>query len=81
MNKNLGNAITNLEKAEAIMYSIDNGFDGIEFDKASLHKVDKAQNAFYAALDYVRAAQSDLEKLCLDEKVVNVILASKSSRK
>ena len=80
MNKNLNNAITNLEKAEAIISAIDNGFPDIKFDKSSLQSVNKAQNALYAVLDYIVSAQSDLEKLRQDEIVVDVILAAKRAR-
>jgi len=75
MNKNLNEAISGIEKADALMYAMENTYLDFNFDREELEKANRAVNAFYALWDILKGVAESLEKLEGDSKVVDVIHA------
>ena len=75
MNKNLENALSDICKADGVMYAIENTYLDIEVYDDQIEKAMKAESTFYALWDIIKNVQDSLERLAGDEKVVNVIYA------
>lgn len=75
MNKNLENALSDICKADGVMYAIENTYLDIEVYDDQVEKAMKAESTFYALWDIIKNVQDSLERLAGDEKVVNVIYA------
>lgn len=75
MNKNLTNALFDIEKVEAIMYAIESTYLNIETIPEEYEKAERGVNAFYALWDAIHKVADDLDRLAGDETVVDAIYA------
>lgn len=75
MNKNLNDAIFEIEKAESIMYAIEKCYLDLDVVEEERELQNRGCAAFYAAWDCIRRTKEDLDKLSGDCLVVDAILA------
>ena len=73
MNKNLNEAIFDIEKADAIMYAIEATYLDLDVVKEELELKNRSDAAFYALWDYIRKARADLDKLYNDYETLEAI--------
>lgn len=75
MNKNLNDAIFEIEKAESIMYAIEKCYLDLDVVEEERELRNRGCAAFYAAWDCIRRTKEALDKLSGDCLVVDAILA------
>ena len=75
MNKNIENAILDLDKVDGIMYAIENSYLDIEVSPESMNHFNHGVSTFYALWDAIHKVAEDLERLSSDEMVVDAIYA------
>lgn len=75
LNKNLENAMYDIEKVDGLMYAIETSFLDIEVKDHEFKRAEAGINTFYALWDAVKKVRKDIDKLKDDEKVVDAIYA------
>ena len=75
MNKNLNEALFDIDKVESLMYAFEFTYLTIETIPEEYEKAERGVNAFYALWDLVRKVKDDLERLAEDETVIDAIYA------
>ena len=80
MNKNLENAIFDMEKVNGLMHVIESSLTTLEVAPEVFDQYTSSTYAFYALWDSIEKVREDLDKLRGDAKVVDVIRAAKESR-
>lgn len=81
MNKNLNDAIDAVERADALMYAIENCYLTFTISPDEMELANRGVHTFYALWDAVRSAREALDKLEGDRKVVDVIYAVNATRR
>lgn len=66
MNKKLIDAIFDIEKAESLMYAIENTYLDLDVVEEEIERKKRGVAAFYALWDCITQAKADLEKASCD---------------
>lgn len=81
MNKHLNEAIFDIAKVDALMYSIEKAYLDLEVMPQERERMDRGAYAFYALWDAIRKVADDLEMLSGDCRVVDAIYAVNNVRR
>ena len=81
MNRNLNEAVFSVGKVDALMSAIENCCLDIEAVPEEREKSALLGYLFYVLWDEIRKLSGDLERLCEDCQIVDVIYAAKESRR
>lgn len=81
MNKHLNEAIFDIAKVDALMYSIEKAYLDLEVMPQERERMDRGAYAFYALWDAIRKVADDLEMLSGDCRVVDAIYAVNDVRR
>ena len=81
MNKNLNDAITAADRAEAMMYAIESCYLDFDIIPEEMEMANRAAATFYAAWNAIKEVRSALDRLDGDRKVVDVIYAVNAARR
>lgn len=80
MNRHLDEAIFNIGKVDALMYSIEQLYLDFEVMPEEQEKLDRGTYAFYALWDEIRKVADELELLSGDCRVVDAIYAANEAQ-
>ena len=80
MTKNLKEAISRAEKADALMYAIETCYLSFDILPEERELADRGVSTFYALWDVIRALREDLKNLAGDSRVVDVLRAVREVR-
>lgn len=81
MNKNLNDAIFDIAKVDALMFSIEKAYLDFEAMPEERELMDRRVNMFYALWDAVQKVADDLDRLSGDARVVDAIYAANDVRR
>jgi len=81
MNKNLNEAIFDIAKVDAMLFSIEKAYICREDMPGDQKRLDRGTYAFYALWDAVRRVTEDLDRLSGDCRVVDAICAANDVRR
>lgn len=81
MNRNLNEAVFSVGKVDALMSAIENCCLDIEAVPEEREKSELLGYLFYVLWDEIRKLSGNLERLCEDCQIVDVIYAAKESRR
>ena len=81
MNRNLNEAVFSVGKVDALMSAIENCCLDIEAVPEERENSELLGYLFYVLWDEIRKLSGDLERLCEDCQIVDVIYAAKESRR
>ncbi len=79
MNRNLNEAVFSVGKVDALMSAIENCCLDIEAVPEEREKSELLGYLFYVLWDEIRKLSGDLERLCEDCQIVDVIYAAKEN--
>lgn len=80
VNKNLSKAIDAVERADALLYAIENCYLNFEVPLREMERANRGVHMIYALWDAVKSAKESLRKLEEDRHVVDVIYAASDAR-
>lgn len=80
MNNNLDKAVAGVEKADSIMYAIENTYLESMVETGTVEKTNRAINMFYVLWDAINSIKESLEKLEGDERVIDVVRCIENHR-
>lgn len=80
-NRHLDNAIFDIAKADALMYSIERAYLDFGVEPEERERMERGAYAFYALWDVIRKVADDLELLSGDCRVVDAIYAVNDVRR
>lgn len=81
MNRNLNDAIAAIERADALMFAIENCYLDFDILPEEMERANRGAHTFYALWDAIKAVRADLDKLDGDRRVVDVINAVTGARR
>lgn len=81
MNKNLNDAIFDIAKVDALMFSIEKAYLDFEAMPEERERMDRRVNMFYALWDAIQKVADDLDRLSGDARVVDAIYAANDVRR
>ncbi len=81
MNKHLEDAVFDIAKVDALMYSIEKAYLNLEVMPEDRERMDRGTYAFYALWDAIQKVADDLDRLSGDARVVDAIYAANDVRR
>lgn len=81
MNKHLEDAIFEIAKVESMMFAIEKAYLDLDVMPWDKERLDRGTYAFYALWDAIRKVMDDLDLLSGDERVADVVYASRDARR
>lgn len=77
MNQNLKAAISNVGKADALMYAVESCYLRLDCIPEDDEMAKRGVHAFYAVWDTIRALKENLEELSGDCRILDVLTAAR----